>query len=112
MARSDACAETSLVCLRIVFAVGMAISIRITMIEMTISSSISVKPSSRATDDRVRAKPRLANFKIVQFISVLCLRCQTDAPAHTTKSYSLETQKGNETLGNPADAGFQFAVHC
>ena len=53
MVWSDFWAETSLVCFRIVFAVGMAMSIRMTMMEMTISNSISVKPDS--------ARRRLAN---------------------------------------------------
>src|SRR5579863_6441812 len=51
----DFCAESSLACLRILPAVGIATSMRIRMIEMTISSSISVKPFFCATDEDLSA---------------------------------------------------------
>ena len=46
MARSDWIAEVSLACIFMPEKFGIAINIRISMMEITISSSISVKPDS------------------------------------------------------------------
>src|SRR3569833_3003600 len=68
MVWSDFWAETSSVCFRMVLAVGMAMSMRMTMMEITMRSSIWVNPSSRAKEERARARRCLADFKNVQFI--------------------------------------------
>src|ERR1700733_9317175 len=63
MVCKDFCAESSLACLRILPAVGIATSIRIRMMEMTISSSLRVKPLGRRT---ARIRPKLRYLPIMR----------------------------------------------
>jgi hypothetical protein len=76
--------------------VGIAISMRIKMIEMTISNSINVKPLSR-TERLVR------QFDFVQFMGLSASLERGRKPRSIRrKSYNEWTRKGNRTLGTAA----------
>ena len=77
--------------------VGMAISIRMRMMAMTISSSIRVKAIGRMTERRARLRRESENLQFMGFLSLVEQAAQKQA--RPRKCYNVKTRKGNATLG-------------
>ena len=80
MARSELIAEVSFACFFMFPMVGIAMSMRMRMMEMTISSSISVKPFCRVESDARRLPLQGGNLRFMGF-QCLVERPQSPGPS-------------------------------